>query len=118
MQTLFSSENHHSEFIDVYMNEYPEIYRISHFIKANREKNFFPVLLQNIEANCVLDYCTRKISEKYPEMPLFTIHDSIVTTSHYEHILRVEFNRLLGLYFGINPKLETEQWRQGLSRVS
>ncbi|MDA9343565.1 hypothetical protein N9R06_00525 [Algibacter sp.] len=115
IQSLFSSEKCHSKFINIFMNKYPEIYRITQFIKANREKNYFPVLLQNIEANCVLDYCTRRISEIYPDMPLFTIHDSIVTTTQYEHILKMEFNRLLGLYFGINPKLETEYWRQGLS---
>lgn len=118
LQTLFSSEKHHSKMIDVFMNYYPEIYRITQFIKANREKNFFPVLLQNIEANCVLDYCTRRISERHPEMPLFTIHDSIVTTSAYEAILNEEFNKYLELYFGLTPRLENETWMQNLSNAS
>ena len=117
MQILFSSENHRSDLIDVFMNHYPEIYRVTQCVKKDREKNFFPVLLQNIEADCVLDYCTRLISNSYPEMPLFTIHDSIVTTTSYRTILEQEFNRLLGVYFGLNPRLETEHWNQQLGKV-
>jgi hypothetical protein len=118
IQSLFSSEKCHSKFISVFKKHYPEIYRITQFIKANQEKNFFPVLLQNIEANCVLDYCTRLISISYPEMPLFTIHDSIVTTAPYRAILEEEFNALVGKYFGLNPSLKTEHWQQLLSKVS
>ena len=118
MLILFSSENHSSDLIDVFMNHYPEIYKVTQCIKKDREKNFFPVLLQNIEAHCVLDYCTRLISNRYPEMPLFTIHDSVVTTESYRTILEEEFNRLLGVYFGLNPRLETETWMQNLSNAS
>ncbi|WP_415374232.1 hypothetical protein [Patiriisocius sp. Uisw_017] len=118
IQSLFSSKNCHSEFISVFKKHYPEIYRITQFIKFNRVKNFFPVLLQNIEANCVLDYCTKVISNSYPEMPLFTVHDSIVTTAPYKAILEEEFNTLLGKYFGLNPSLKTEHWQQLLSKVS
>jgi len=117
MLILFSSENHSSDLKNVFMNHYPEIYRITQSIKKGREKNFFPVLLQNIEANCVLDYCTRLISNRYPEMPLFTIHDSVVTTTSYRTILEEELNRLLGFYFGLNPKLAFETWTQQMEKV-
>ncbi|SDB30432.1 hypothetical protein SAMN03097699_0604 [Flavobacteriaceae bacterium MAR_2010_188] len=118
IQSLFSSEKCHSKFISVFKKHYPEIYRITQFIKANQEKNFFPVLLQNVEANSVLDYCTKIISDSYPEMPLFTIHDSIVTTAPYRDILQEEFSALLGKYFGLNPSLKTEHWQQVLYKVS
>ncbi|EPR73443.1 hypothetical protein ADIWIN_1473 [Winogradskyella psychrotolerans RS-3] len=112
MQILFSSEKHSSEFITVFKRHYPELYRVIQFIKKENEKNFFPVLLQNIEADCILDHCTRLISSKHPMMPLFTIHDSIVTTESYETILKEEFNRLLSIYFGLKPRLESEVWTQ------
>lgn len=43
-------------------------------------KRDLPILLQHLEADCVLDYTCKKIAKKYPDMPLFTIHDSIITT--------------------------------------
>ncbi|MCR8667940.1 hypothetical protein NO995_09625 [Aestuariibaculum sp. M13] len=117
MQILFSSEKHSSEFITVFKKYYPELYRVIQSIKKENEKNFFPVLLQNIEADCILDHCTRYISYKHPDMPLFTIHDSIVTTEPYEAILEEELNRLLGIYFGLKPRLESELWTQQFDEV-
>ncbi|SNR58726.1 hypothetical protein SAMN04488111_1856 [Lutibacter flavus] len=110
LQTLYSSDKCHSKEIKVFKKYFPEIFMITQFIKKGREKNFFPILMQNIEANCLLDYCTAKIAKKHPNMPLFTIHDSIITTSDYQSILEEEFEKYLKLYFGLTPKLEAESW--------
>jgi hypothetical protein len=118
LQTLFSSEKCESEIINVFKKFYPEVYRITQRIKTNEEKNYFPVLLQNIEANCILDFCTKIFADKYPEMPLFTIHDSIITTSKYQEILEEEFKKYIKLYFGIAPKLHTEPWNVELLNAS
>lgn len=118
LKTLFSSENYHQTIIKVFEKYYPEVYRITQLIKKYRAKNFFPLLLQNIEANFLLDYCTKKIAEKYPEMPLLTIHDSIITTSQFEIILEKEFETHLKMYFGLQPTLSTEPWKIDLSSAS
>jgi len=118
MQTLFSSEKYHANIITVFEKHYKEVYRVTQFIKKDKEKNFFPILLQNTEANSILDYCTKIISNKYPDMPLFTIHDSIITTSICPVNLEEEFTKLLCFYFGICPKLGTEHWVGDLSRAS
>jgi hypothetical protein len=75
-----------------------------------QEKNFLPVLLQNIEADCILDYSTKLISKQNPEIPLFTIHDSIVTTSDNIEIVEKQFRKYLRKYFGIIPELKREPW--------
>ena len=51
------------------------------------------------------------------EMPLFTIHDSIITTSEYQTIHEEEFRKYLGLYFGLSPKLVVEEWNDDLSNA-
>lgn len=114
MKSLFSSAGSNQNIIQVFQKYYPEVYRVIQHIKKGKEKNFFPILLQNIEANCVLDYCTKNIAKKYPKMPLFTIHDSIVTTYPYKDILDEEFGKYLKLYFGLQPKLEPEPWKLNL----
>ena len=44
-------------------------------------------------------------------MPLLTIHDSIITTIDYDEILEIEFKKYLKIYFGTEPKLGKELWR-------
>lgn len=116
--TLFYSEKCNMDIIKVFKKYYPEVYKVILFIKKDRDKNFFPILLQNIEADCVLDYCTKKIAEKYPKMPLLTIHDSIITTTKYFKILKLEFEKYLKIYFGLQPNLEAEPWTVAIQRVN
>jgi choline kinase len=119
LKTLFSSKDYHSDIINIFKKHYSEVYKVTQIIKGTSEaKNFFPILLQNIEADCVLDYCTDKMAKHYPEMPLFTIHDSIITTSEYQSILEEEFKKSLKIYFGLDPKLHEEPWNVELSNAS
>lgn len=118
MLTLYSSEKFNSNITKVFETQYPEVFKVLQFIKKDREKSFFPILMQNIEADCLLDYCTAKIAKKYPNMPLLTIHDSIITTVRYQLILEEEFKKYLKLYFGLNPKLEVEYWSEQISKAS
>jgi len=114
LKTLFSSEGCPHKIVRVFEKYYPEVHKISQFIKKGRAKNFFPIFLQNIESDCVLDYCTKKIALKYPEMPLFTIHDCIVTTHKHMEVLELEFKKYLKLYFGLQSKVEPEPWKLNL----
>ena len=112
MKTLFSSLKNSQEIVRIFKSEYPSVYRIMQKIKGTKahEKNYFAILLQNIEADCILDYCTKKISSDHPNIPLFTIHDSIVTTEENIEIVEHKFKEYLGTYFGTIPKLKNEPW--------
>lgn len=119
LKTLFSSEKYYHTIIKVFEKHYSEVYRVTQFIKKSSDnKAFFPILLQNIEANFLLDYCTKHIADKYPDMPLLTIHDSIITTRKFEEILKDEFEKHLKMYFGLQPKLEVEYWNNNLQIAS
>ncbi|AVR44791.1 hypothetical protein C7S20_05645 [Christiangramia fulva] len=73
-------------------------------------KTYFPIFLQNLEAYLILDRITKKISHQYPEIPLFTIHDSIVTTELFAMTVKEAMEDDLQEFFGIRPLISVEEW--------
>ena len=51
------------------------------------QSNYLPIILQRIESFLILDVICKKISFMHPHIPLFTIHDSILTTQGNEAIV-------------------------------
>ena len=49
-----------------------------------------------------------QMSEDFPEIPLFTIHDSISTTEGYEEIVYSYLKNNLEEEIGLEPKLKLE----------
>lgn len=95
---------------NIFKAKFPNFCELLETLKAENYK-LLPKVLQHLEADCVLDYTCKQIAEKYPDMPLFTIHDSIITTwSNYE-LLEQEVRRLMVEYCdGIKPTLKREDW--------
>lgn len=88
---------------------FPEVTKLLDVMKQN-EKAELPILMQRIEAKCVLDHCSKKISKKYPEMLLIARHDSLVTTEDKFELIKKELNELLNDYFGIEVVLGEDLW--------
>ncbi|WP_282631175.1 hypothetical protein [Empedobacter sedimenti] len=71
----------------------------------------FPKLLQHIEADCVIDFVTKKISEVHPEIPIFTIHDSICTIDIDSDVIYRLIKKYISEYSGgILPSIKEEFW--------
>ena len=68
-------------------------------LMKKREHRDFPVILQKIEAQILLHRVAKKVYDVNPDIPLFTIHDSILTTKQYsgklKSILDEEYKKLL-----------------------
>ncbi len=80
-------------------------------IEQECQHNRLSVLLQSIESTIVLHGCCRRIWEQAGgKIPVFTIHDSIVTTvenvEFVERIMREE----LTYRIGVPPTLSVENW--------
>lgn len=91
---------------------FPTVYNIYAEIKR-LDKTYLPRLLQRIESYLFLDIITRRIYRERPDLPIFTIHDSIVTTRGNEDYVKRVMEEELTLYIGIAPTLKIEYWEQG-----
>jgi hypothetical protein len=81
-------------------------------LMKKRLYNDFPVILQKIEAKMLLHKVAKKVYDINPEIPLFTIHDSILTTKKYANtlksILENEYKNLLGFI----PQFEKTEYSE------
>jgi len=89
---------------------HPNIYEIFSLIKSNDHATL-ACLLQSIESEIILHRCCKRIWEEgNQQIPIFTIHDSIVTTTEnkdlVENIMREELTNTIG----VSPKLDVDNW--------
>ena len=72
-----------------------------------KDYRFLPCLMQNLESHFIINMVCGRLMTELPQAPVFTIHDSILTTRRYvdrvEATLREEFTRL-----GLSPTLHSE----------
>jgi hypothetical protein len=95
----------------IFRDLFPDVYEIYRQIKQNEHRTL-ACLLQNIEAKLVLHIACKIIAEKQPELPIFTLHDSIITTSGNEqYVFEVLYDVLLNA-IGIPPSLKFERWEK------
>jgi hypothetical protein len=73
----------------MFKRTFPIITQILDILKKN-QKNSVALLLQNLESDLFLNKITKYISEANPNIPMFTIHDAILTTpEHVEFVNKV-----------------------------
>lgn len=111
IKLLYSNGKKPDEIQKSFIKKFPKFWELLNIFKEDDYKKF-PCLLQQFESDFIIDYSTKKISEKYPEMPLFTIHDSILTTESNFETLKTEFESLSIEYFpeGITPNIKIESY--------
>lgn len=91
---------------------FPNIATLFFKIKVGSH-NTLAVLLQNLESEAVLRKVCSVIAQNHPTIPLFTIHDSIVTTEGNEFVVAEIMNDELLNLTGIRPPLNIEYWKTG-----
>ncbi len=90
---------------------FPNVYEVFKAIKKKGSNNL-PIMLQRIESRLMLDCVARRILSEKPGMPCFTIHDSIVCPIGYESYVAYVIRDECLKYFGVQPNLHYEFWRQ------
>ena len=99
-----------SKYARYFKEIFPNVYRVFIHEKGN-DHSRFPIKLQQMESTTVLDVLCKRIHEKYPDLPIFTIHDCIVTLEGEESkvidIIKEECTSRFGYY----PQLKIEPWK-------
>lgn len=106
MEIFYSSPNSKVPEAAIFRRVYPEVHKIIKFlfevdVKLHR-------LLQNIEAEVLLDKVAHEISESYSHIPIFSIHDSLVTTTDWVEVIENSMVSLITEITTIPPKVEIE----------
>lgn len=107
----FDPTKEHSPSQDVFRafaTLFPEEARIMQTLKKRSYKDF-PVLLQRLEAQILLHHVCRLVYNHDSSIPLFTIHDSLVTTAEHAEFIQQTLLREYEKALGAPPALERKE---------
>jgi hypothetical protein len=87
------------------------IYFIFRLVKqGQRHHNTLACTLQYIEAQLIIHGICKTVAENNPEIPLFTIHDSIATTEEYVDYVQYVMQNIIKDAIGADPMIQKEIW--------
>lgn len=97
--------------VKIFSDVFPGVYSMIKIIKTGHgEHSAYSILLQRLEAELILDKVCKRINKAYPNIPIFTIHDSIVTTEEYIPIVTNFMRKIMKINIGASPVLKIEEW--------
>ena len=102
---MFSKNTYKSKNKRLFEKAYPNVSKMFECIRgiddSDDSHKKFPILLQQLESSLFIGKICKRINTEYPEMRLFTIHDSVLTTKnnaeYIERVMREETIKLLGV---------------------
>jgi hypothetical protein len=102
--TLFFADNRHGPKLrqteKPFKERFPNVYKVFSLLKRHN-KTILSHILQRVESRLIIETITRRIATERPELPLFTVHDSIATTvgneAYVEGVMKDEIRKLTGL---------------------
>jgi len=98
----------------VFREEFPTIYDLFTAIK-NVQHNYLPIILQRIESFLVIDKICKRISKERSYIPLFTIHDNIITTVGHEVYVQKIMEEEVEAFIGYKPTLACKELTRKMS---
>lgn len=91
----------------IFKTQYPEVYALCNAIKQ-KDASLLPKLLQRIESHVMLTVIAKRLHKSYPKVPLFTVHDSILTTERNAQLVATVMQEELTRCIGYSPTLAIE----------
>lgn len=111
--SIYSSNNSigHNQSIKLFKRQFPNVFEIFKTIKQGHNNHpAFSICLQRLEAELVLLKICKKISIERPEVAIFSLHDSIITTEdNVDYVQSVMYN-VLKENIGVAPNFKVERW--------
>jgi hypothetical protein len=92
-----------------FVEKFPNVYKVFTILKKN-DNTRFSHILQRTESHIVIEKATRRIAKERPDLPIFTVHDSIATTvGNEEYVLKLLKDEIKALT-GLNASIGREVW--------
>ncbi|WP_147204852.1 hypothetical protein [Segetibacter aerophilus] len=86
----------------------PKVYELFRLVKSVQQ-NYLPIILQRVESFLVIDVICKRVAQEYPDIPFFTIHDSIITTKGNEALLESIMTQEIEAWTGYKPPLKCKE---------
>lgn len=106
---LFGRNSHRSKLKSLFAETFPHVAKL---ISSHKQKDYthLPNLLTNIESTFVINNVCRRLMNEEPDVPVFTIHDSLLTTKlHVELVQSIVLQEFENL--GLTPTLHIKQYQ-------
>ncbi len=100
-----------AEYKRIFKEAFPTVYEVFSSIKSSKKENL-PILLQQIESHIFIKRIGLRMAKEHPNVPFWTIHDSIVTTvSNADFVERIAKEEL-EICIGLKPTMKREYWEK------
>jgi len=96
---------------------FPDVYELFSLIKAKNHK-VLAWVLQYIEAEILLYTVCPQIAKENPDIPLFTIHDAIITTEEHAEYVKNRMIEIIQETVGFTPVIKPELWEEENTALS
>lgn len=94
----------------IFKKLFPNMYELFATTKK-KDSTLLPRILQSVESHLMLNIIAKRISRERPDVPIFTIHDSIATTVGNEAYVQKVMRDELTKHIGHPPSLSVEYWK-------
>ncbi len=88
---------------------FPSVTKVFKYLKKD-DYVLLSHIMQRLESILIIEVVARRIAAEKPNLPFFTVHDSIATipseVDYVKQVIKEEFNN----YLGVVPKLGVERW--------
>lgn len=93
----------------IFQDLYPSVDKIFAYAKRSNKIDL-PLLLQKIESDLILKKVARRVTKERRDLPIFTIHDSAITTAGSEDFMLEVLLDEIQKMIGIVPEVEVVAW--------
>lgn len=94
--------------------EFPFMHSIQREIKKKDHRTLSRIM-QMVEAHYILQVVCKRISKERPEIPIYTIHDNVITTIGNEDYIHYVMTEEMNRTFGLSLTIGLEYWNTSVS---
>ncbi len=92
---------------ELFIDKFPTIYNYMDFLKS-KHYSYYPILMQNVEAQIMIDIISARLMNSYKKIPFFTIHDSFLCLEVDADIIKAIMDEEITKFTGIKANINIE----------